>query len=109
MSVADGSAGPSPSGSLSFDGRPVPFVEGQTLGAALMAAGISSWRTTRRRAEPRGLFCGIGVCYDCIVTVDGLRSRRACVTPAHDGQVVSTEEAPTSPDPHVNDGMSDDA
>jgi D-hydroxyproline dehydrogenase subunit gamma len=92
-------------GELTFDGRPVPFREGQTVGAALVGAGISSWRTTRGAGEPRGLFCGIGVCYDCIVTVDGLRSRRACVTPAHDGQIVQSDdpEAPL-PLPRRSDG-----
>ncbi|MGO4535877.1 (2Fe-2S)-binding protein [Leifsonia sp. 2MCAF36] len=107
MTVDDVSAGRPTSGSLRFDGRAVPFVDGQSVGAALMAAGISSWRTTRRAAEPRGLFCGIGVCYDCIVTVDGLRARRACVTPAHDGQVVSTEDA-LAPTPNRPDGVRSD-
>jgi predicted molibdopterin-dependent oxidoreductase YjgC len=85
-------------GELTFDGRAVPFREGQTVGAALMGAGVSSWRTTRGAGEPRGLFCGIGVCYDCMVTVNGLRSRRACVTPARDGQIVQSDD-PTAPLP----------
>ncbi|NHI15661.1 (2Fe-2S)-binding protein [Microbacterium excoecariae] len=80
---------------LTFDGSPVPFRDGQTVGGALMAAGISSWRTTRRGGAPRGLFCGIGVCYDCLVTVDGDHAQRACVTPARAGQVVE------SADPHT--------
>ncbi len=77
---------------LCFDGRNVPFRPGQSVGAALAAAGISSWRTTRVGAAPRGLFCGIGVCYDCLVTVDGRRSQRACMTPAHEGQVVASDD-----------------
>lgn len=75
---------------LRFDGREVPFREGQTVGAALMADGIASWRTTRRGGEPRGLFCGIGVCFDCLVTVDGQRDQRACLVAARDGQEVRT-------------------
>lgn len=108
MSAPDASAAVPPSRFLSFDGRPVPFVDGQTVGAALMAAGVSSWRTTRREAEPRGLFCGIGVCYDCIVTVDGLRARRACVTPARDGQIVSTGDGLTPQAKRADEGRSDD-
>ncbi|WP_221583802.1 (2Fe-2S)-binding protein [Microbacterium sp. G2-8] len=78
--------------SLTFDGRRVPFRPGQTIGAALMAHGISSWRTTRRERTERGLFCGIGVCFDCLVTVDGARAERACITPAAGGQVVTSED-----------------
>lgn len=77
---------------FTFDGRAVPFREGQTVGAALTAAGISSWRSTRGRGEPRGLFCGIGVCFDCLLTVDDRRAQRACITPACDGQVVQSDD-----------------
>jgi predicted molibdopterin-dependent oxidoreductase YjgC len=74
-----------------FDGSPVPFTEGQTVGAALWACGIRSWRTTRFGGRPRGLFCGIGVCFDCLVEIDGRADRRACLEPAADGLVVRTQ------------------
>lgn len=77
---------------FSFDGRPVPFRPGQTLGAALVADGRLSWRSTRRQGAPRGIFCGIGVCFDCLVTVDGRPNERACLVPAVDGLRVSTQE-----------------
>lgn len=79
-------------GTLTFDGAPVPFVPGQTIGGALSAAGIVSWRTTRRDRAPRGLFCGIGICFDCLVTVDGARTQRACVAAACEGQDVRSSE-----------------
>lgn len=75
-----------------FDGRAVPFEPGQSVGAALIAAGIRSWRTTRRDARPRGVYCGIGVCFDCLLVVDGEPGRRACVTPARSGQQVRSQE-----------------
>ncbi|AXL10920.1 (2Fe-2S)-binding protein [Microbacterium foliorum] len=78
--------------SLQFDGTPVPFTPGQTVGAALADAGIVSWRTTRRDHAPRGLFCGIGVCFDCLVTVDGARSQRACLVEACEGQDVRSAD-----------------
>lgn len=81
-----------PSGAFAFDGAPVPFRPGQSVGAALAASGITSWRTTRGGGEPRGLFCGIGVCYDCLLSVDGLRSQRACVTAACEGQDVRSDD-----------------
>jgi predicted molibdopterin-dependent oxidoreductase YjgC len=70
---------------LTFDGQPVRAVAGDSVGAALTRAGVRSWRTTRHNARPRGLFCGIGVCYDCLLTVDGLANQRACLVPAIDG------------------------
>ena len=75
---------------LSFDGRPIPAVVGDSVGAALTRAGVRSWRTTRRRGRPRGLFCGIGICYDCLLTVDGSANQRACLVPAADGMVVQS-------------------
>ena len=75
-----------------FDGEPVDYVSGQTLGAALTAAGRLSWRTTRLAGSPRGLFCGIGVCFDCLVVVDGSPNERACLVPARPGAVVTSQE-----------------
>jgi D-hydroxyproline dehydrogenase subunit alpha len=72
---------PEPAYDIEVDGRSVPARTGQTVAAALIAAGRRSWRTTRR-GKPRGVFCGIGVCFDCLVTVDGQRSVRACVAEA---------------------------
>lgn len=76
-----------------FDGRPLPFVGGQSVGAALTAAGVRSWRTTRVHGRPRGLFCGIGVCFDCLVVVDGRPNERACLVLAAAGMTVQSQEA----------------
>ena len=70
---------------VDFDGRPVPTTAGESVGAALTNAGIRSWRSTRKAGRPRGLFCGIGICYDCLLTVDGSANQRACLVPAVDG------------------------
>jgi len=53
--------------------------------AALLAAGRRSTRVTARAGEPRGYFCGMGVCHDCLVTADGLPNVRACMTPVKEG------------------------
>lgn len=74
-----------------FDGRPIPFTDGQSVGAALWAAGIRAFRTTRDGARPRGIFCGIGVCFDCLLVVDGQPNQRACLTPAAAGARVCTQ------------------
>ena len=75
---------------LSFDGQPVAAFLGDSVGAALTRAGVRSWRSTRHSGRPRGLFCGIGVCYDCLLTVDGLANQRACLVPAVDGMELRT-------------------
>jgi hypothetical protein len=75
-----------------FDGTEIPFVPGQSVGAALMAAGIRSWRSTRIAARPRGLFCGIGICFDCLVVADDRPNQRACLLPARPGLQVRTQE-----------------
>jgi hypothetical protein len=78
--------------SFSFDGTVVTFRRGQTIGAALLATGTRSWRTTRRKGQLRGLFCGIGVCFDCLLAVDGVPDQRACLVEARDGMDVRSQQ-----------------
>jgi predicted molibdopterin-dependent oxidoreductase YjgC len=73
---------------VSFDGRPLVAVPGQNIGAALVSKGITAWRSTRKEARPRGLFCGIGVCFDCLVTVDGEANQRACLVEVQEGMEI---------------------
>ena len=75
---------------LLVDGHPLPAYEGETVAAALLAAGRRTFRHTVPGGAPRGVFCGIGVCFDCLVTVDGTQTVRACVTPVRDGMQVTT-------------------
>ena len=77
---------------FTFDGRRIDFRDGWTVGAALTAAGVRSWRTTRVADRPRGLFCGIGICFDCLVTVNGRPNQRACLTEAHQGDQIDPQE-----------------
>lgn len=73
---------------ITVDGRELQAVEGEPIAAALLAAGIRAMRKTPRLGEPRGIFCGIGRCTDCIMTVDGVPNVRTCVTPVKDGMVI---------------------
>lgn len=63
---------------LDFEGEAVQARAGETVAAALAAHGLRAFRTTRTGAE-RGLFCGMGVCQDCLVEIDGVPGRRACM------------------------------
>lgn len=76
---------------FSFDGRPIRCDEDTTVGAALVASGVRSWRTTRIAERPRGIFCAIGVCFDCLVTINGRPSVRACLAPARVGDDVRSQ------------------
>jgi predicted molibdopterin-dependent oxidoreductase YjgC len=78
--------------SFTFDGKEIAAEPGQSVGAALIAAGYRSWRTTRHSAAPRGVFCGIGVCFDCLVVVNGRPNERACLTEARAGDDVRSQE-----------------
>ncbi len=51
---------------------------------------------TTAGGEPRGVFCGMGVCFDCLVVVDGVPSTRACVTWVRDGMAVATQVGPAA-------------
>jgi predicted molibdopterin-dependent oxidoreductase YjgC len=75
---------------IEVDGQPVPARPGETVAAALLAAGRRIFRHTASGA-PRGLFCGMGVCFDCLVTIDGLRDQRACMTLARPGMLVQLD------------------
>ena len=76
--------------SFTVDGRKIEAVEGEPIAAALLAHGIRVMRKTPRYGEPRGVFCGIGRCTDCIMTVDGVPNVRTCVTPVRDGMVITS-------------------
>jgi hypothetical protein len=77
---------------FAFEGLEIAAEPGQSIAAALIAAGHRSWRSTRVGGEPRGAFCGIGVCFDCLVTVNGRPNQRACLTEARPGDRVERQE-----------------
>jgi D-hydroxyproline dehydrogenase subunit gamma len=78
---------------LLADGEPVRAYPGETVAAALLAAGRRRTRTTRR-GEWRGLYCGMGLCFECIMVVDGRPNVRACTTPALPGMRVEIQRGP---------------
>jgi sarcosine oxidase subunit alpha len=73
-----------------FNGEPLQAYAGDVLAAALLAHGIRTLRRTGHDEAPRGLYCGIGHCFECQVTVDDRPGVRACLTPVRDGMRVET-------------------
>jgi len=76
---------------LRFDGREIEALPGETIAAALAAADIVAVRQAPSGA-PRGPFCGMGVCFDCLVVVDGVPNTRACVTWVREGMDVARQD-----------------
>jgi D-hydroxyproline dehydrogenase subunit gamma len=71
-----------PAFTFRFDGHEIDAHPGETIAGALLAAGHRQLRSTRVGGRPRGLFCAIGACFECLVRVDGNRPVRACLTAA---------------------------
>lgn len=86
--------GPEGSGRLvgiRVDGRRLLARRGEMIAAALLARGIRVHRYTTKRGEPRGVFCGIGQCTDCVMVVNGVPNVRTCVTQVEEGMVIQTQ------------------
>ena len=74
------------------DGKRARAFEGESVAAALLADGKRVLRTTPRRHEPRGLYCGMGVCFECVMIIDGRRNVRTCQTRVREGMRVDTQD-----------------
>jgi predicted molibdopterin-dependent oxidoreductase YjgC len=78
--------------SLSVDGKTVTALPGDSVAAALLAAGIVACRTTPVSGAPRAPYCMMGVCFECLVTIDGVGSRQACLARVRDGMRIETQQ-----------------
>jgi sarcosine oxidase subunit alpha len=76
---------------LKVDGKPIRARAGDTVAAAMLAAGVDRFRTTPVSDSPRAPYCLMGVCFDCLVTIDGVGSRQACLVPVREGMAVETQ------------------
>lgn len=84
---------------IEVDGESVPAFAGETVAGVLLALGQRTFRHTEQGA-PRGIFCGMGICFDCLVTVDGVENVRACLTPVTEGMIIATGSR-VGTDPHA--------
>ena len=76
---------------IHVNGQPIEAKEGEPIASALIAAGIMTFRTTRVLQEPRGYFCGIGLCSDCMMTVNDIPNIRTCITQVQEGMSIETQ------------------
>ncbi len=77
---------------IKIDGREIEARAGEVIAAALLANGIRSFRTTPHSGEPRGPFCAVGRCPDCMMIVDGVLDVRTCLVPVREGMQIETQQ-----------------
>jgi predicted molibdopterin-dependent oxidoreductase YjgC len=82
---------------IELDGVPLDALEGESLAAAMLAGGRSVFRITAG-GRPRGPLCNMGVCFDCVVEVDGVGQVRACMTAVRPGLRVRTGGSEVDPE-----------
>lgn len=75
---------------ITVNGRVVQAYEGELVSTVLLAEGISTFARKHATGKPSGIYCGMGVCYECLVTVDGVPNTRACQTYAADRMAIET-------------------
>lgn len=76
---------------FTFDGKILEGYEGEPIATALRESGVMIHRYTKKLNKPRGIFCAIGRCTDCVMVVDGKPNVRTCVTPLAEGMNVQTQ------------------
>ena len=76
---------------FTYNGKELEGCEGEPISMALKANGINIHRYTEKKEEPRGMFCAIGRCTDCVMIVDGRPNVRTCITPLTEGVKVETQ------------------
>lgn len=76
---------------FTYDGKELTGFEGEPIASALKAAGVMVHRYTKKEHKPRGIFCAIGRCTDCVMVVNGQPNVRTCVTPLKEGMKVQTQ------------------
>jgi len=78
--------------SVFIDGQCYQAKRGEVIAATLLANGLTTHRYTAKRHEPRGIYCGIGQCTDCVMTVNGVPNVRTCITQVAEGMVIETQD-----------------
>jgi aerobic-type carbon monoxide dehydrogenase small subunit (CoxS/CutS family) len=75
---------------LIVNGQEIQARAGESIAAALLAAGHRQISQNNKSSTPRGYFCGMGMCFECVATVDGAQNVRTCITEVTPGCIVET-------------------
>jgi len=76
---------------VTIDGKPVEANAGDSVAAAMLAAGFVQYRTTPVSGQKRAPYCMMGACFDCLVTVDGIGNRQGCLIEVREGMRIETQ------------------
>jgi len=74
------------------DNKEMEAYEGEMVASALLANGKKVFRLTKKEKRPRGIFCAIGRCTDCVMIVNGIPNIRTCITPVQEGMEIETQK-----------------
>ena len=77
---------------FTFNGKLFTGLAGQSIAAALLSAGVRELRVTRFNEKPRSIFCGIGICFDCVVVVNEIANQRACLIEISEGMSIVSNQ-----------------
>lgn len=99
--LPDGAGG---SVTIYFEGQPLSAHQGDSVAAALIASGHAVTRHTPVNGAPRGPFCMMGICFDCLLEIDGHANRQGCMVPVAEGLEVRRMAGARSPQPKHHDG-----
>ena len=77
---------------ISVNGREIEAIEAEPIAAAILASGIKVLRYTPKLNSPRGVYCAIGRCTDCVMKVNGVPSIRTCITPVEPGMIIESQD-----------------
>ena len=80
-----------------IEGKPFAARTTDTVAAALLAAGLEHCRTTPVSGAPRAPYCMMGVCFDCLVTIDGTGNRQACLVRVREGMRIEIQHGKREP------------
>ncbi|HSV81317.1 MAG TPA: (2Fe-2S)-binding protein [Ramlibacter sp.] len=86
------SAATEPCIDVEFDGRPLAVPGQRSVAAALLAAGVLRFRSTLVSGAPRAPYCMMGVCFECLLEIDGVANRQACLVPVQAGMKIRSQE-----------------
>ena len=81
---------------ITFEGEAIQVEEGTTVAAAVLDRACGETRTTARKHDGRGPYCHMGVCYECLMEIDGVPNQQSCLIPVREGMSVKRQSGAPS-------------
>tara|TARA_B100001250_G_C19143463_1_gene504840 strand:- start:25 stop:312 length:288 start_codon:yes stop_codon:yes gene_type:complete len=78
--------------SIIFEGEKINVEDGQTVAAALLSRGYFVLRDSKINSNPRSVFCMMGICFECLMIIDGFRGQQACLVQVKEGMEIKLQK-----------------